>query len=252
MAIVQVNIEQQHDEKQTSKGKLRYPVTCRNFLSDTWIWPGWKTTCAHIGHFRFAGALEYASRSRSKRCPMRRALCSWSAMWPQSSNTRARCSARRSGPCKSLFTASPKVSFPTSMFIPALASSTFISMQRHCSEPHHRSLPSQHGGWGCSHPPRYFFYITNWEFFCRLSLQTASSLCFRLSSLRFQGGREILRALCFFDITNWELFHRPSLQTASRLNCKGVHATLYHRLSYSGMECQAVGSCSLPEDGSRH
>jgi hypothetical protein len=57
--------------------------------------------------------------------------------------------------------------------------------------------------------PRYFFYITNWELFCRLSLQTASSLCFRLSSLRFQGGREILRARCFFDIASWELVLQP-------------------------------------------
>jgi hypothetical protein len=43
---------------------------------------------AHIGHFLFVGALEYVSRSKSKRCPMRRALCSWFSMWPRSSNSR--------------------------------------------------------------------------------------------------------------------------------------------------------------------
>jgi hypothetical protein len=100
-----------------------------------------------------------------------------------------------------------------------------------------RYLLSIVGGAIVTHP-WYFFYITNWEFFCRLSLQTASNLCFRNSGLRFQGGREILRVQRFFDITGWELVRSSSLQTASRLNCKGVRATLYLRLSYSGMECQ--------------
>jgi hypothetical protein len=99
--------------------------------------------------------------------------------------------------------------------------------------------------------PRYFFYITNWEFFCRLSLQTASSLCFRLSSLRFQGGREILWALCFFDITGWELVASPPFR-----QLPGSIARVCVLRSITGSAIVAWSAkrsaLALSEDGSRH